>query len=138
MASTNNTLRERQCDEAKPECARCMKIGIQCDYVFSQPHSQSKARTPSVDVGSISPDTTGTNMSLVAIERSITHLIGLKDTAMQCMVGSNLTNLGFLNHFVNGSAESILNPKIKAVMKTGLIRTAFTVCLTFEGVIRQV
>jgi hypothetical protein len=117
---------------------RCMKVGIQCDYVFSQPNSKSKVRTPCVDVGSISPDMTGTNMSLVAIERSITHLIGSKSTTIQCMEGSNLTNIGFLNHFVNGSAESILNPKIKAVMKTGLIRTAFTVCLTFEGVNRQV
>lgn len=88
-----------------------------------------------MDVCSISPDMTGTNMSLVAIERSITHLIGSKHTTMQCMDGSNLTNLGFLNHFVNGSAESILNPKIKAVMKTGLIRTAFTVRLPSRGLL---
>lgn len=75
---------------------------------------------------------TGTNLSLVAIERSIIHLIGSGDTTMRCMDDSKLTNLGFLNHFVNGSTESILDPKIKVVMKTGLIRSAFRVCLTSE------
>lgn len=86
----------------------------------------------------MSLDMTGANMSLVAIERSITHLIGSGDIATQCPDESNLTNLRFLNHFVNGSAKSILNPKIKVVMKTGLIRSAFTVCLAFSRGFRQV
>lgn len=107
---------------------------MQCDYVFSQPQqarSQSKMPPYAVDaVANMPPDMTGTNMSLVAIERSIAQLIGSKDTIAQCTDGSNLKNLGLLDHFVNRSTESILNPKIKVVMKTGLIRTAFTVCLT--------
>lgn len=118
-----------------------MKIGIKCDYVFSQPQrSNCQPKTPpyAVDaVANMSPDTTGINMSLVAIETSIDHLIGSKDTVMQCTNRSNLTNLRLLNHFVKGSAEAILNPKIKVVMQTGMIRSAFTVCLTFRRVMKE-
>jgi hypothetical protein len=135
MNRVADTSCARQCDETKPECTRCMKIGMQCDYVFSQPQqARSQSKTPPYTADVVAPDMTGTNMSLVAIERSITQLIGSKDTAIQCMGGSTLTNLAILNHFVNGSTESIINPKIKVVMKTGLIRSAFTVCLTFRGV----
>ncbi|EED21413.1 C6 transcription factor, putative [Talaromyces stipitatus ATCC 10500] len=92
--------------------------------------SQSKIPTPPYSELSrssiMSPDTTGGNMSLVTVERTITQLIGIHGSPKSIDGSTQLTNLGFLNHFVTESTESVLNPKIKTIMKTGLIRSAFT------------
>uniref|UniRef100_A0A093V207 Sterol regulatory element-binding protein ECM22 n=1 Tax=Talaromyces marneffei PM1 TaxID=1077442 RepID=A0A093V207_TALMA len=120
---TKTTYSRRSHRKSRYGCRNCKNRRLKPQNA----RSQSSTSPSAVEVvGSMSPDMTGTDMSLVAIERSITHLIGSKDIATAlCVDGSSLTNLRFLNHFVNGSTASILNPKIKVVMQTGLIRSAF-------------
>lgn len=70
------------------------------------------------------------SMSLVAVDRSISDVIGFDGhNAIPYSSGSSqLTNLEILNTFITHCTRSMLEPNIKAVMRTDLIKTAFSVC----------
>jgi hypothetical protein len=82
--------------------------------------------------GGMAPDMTSGSMSLLAVDRSISQLIGFNDP-VTTTDSSRLIHLDFLRGFMTHCTQAILDPNIKAVMRTGLIRTAFTVCFYFLG-----
>lgn len=81
------------------------------------------------------------SMSLTVIERSIAQIVGLDNEQLgygdrMYLLGigdgsSQLMNLSVLHNFVMRSTAAIPDPKMKNIMKTGLIHTAFEVGFTF-------
>jgi hypothetical protein len=123
MARGNEKLSRKECDERKPECERCQKYGIACDY--------TDARSPST-LAVFEPDTAMSTMSLASIERTIGQLLGMDERYCDILFRlgpdtSRLTNLAILHHFITHSTENVPNSSFRMILRTDLIRTAFTV-----------
>lgn len=121
-------LSKTQCDERKPECDRCRKYGITCDYAVAQSPSNS------LILAGFKPDTAVSTMSRACMERRLGQLLGMDEPScdLLCRMGpdpSRRTNLAVLHHFITYSTETIPNLSLQMIMRTDLIRTAFTVLL---------
>ncbi|GIJ91775.1 hypothetical protein Asppvi_010748 [Aspergillus pseudoviridinutans] len=111
--------RRVKCDETRPLCRRCEKLGVSC--IYSQNEDLQKMKEP---------DGTAFSLSLKDLESKVNQAL---------VIGSDCLEIGTLKtanenrpmtivafqHFMNHSTDTVGHPSIRHVMKSDMIRVAF-------------
>ncbi|KAJ5723538.1 hypothetical protein N7488_001573 [Penicillium malachiteum] len=124
--------RKVKCDEGKPECQRCNTRGIQCNYSSELVVSRREEVTPEW-ISDSPPTSLFASLSLDDITKSIETTLsndrGLNPYSLTSKNSDTPISTVAFHHFVNCSTGTIAAPAIRNVMKTDMIRVAFSVRL---------
>ncbi|KAI9924244.1 hypothetical protein ASPWEDRAFT_174111 [Aspergillus wentii DTO 134E9] len=110
--------RRLKCDEAKPFCNRCQKIGLPCSY--SAP-SKSSSHGSEAD----KPDAVISSLSQSYMTMRIEDALQTDSSFREANSNISISVLA-LQNFINCSTETIVNPMIRQVMKNDVIHVAFS------------
>ncbi|KAJ5913006.1 hypothetical protein N7504_001889 [Penicillium tannophilum] len=118
--------RRVKCDEERPNCQRCKARGIECGY-------SSESDDAGNDTKRLIASTPNAIISSLAIEditKSIQTTLSFDpDWSPYALMNKNsdhpLSTVAF-QHFVKSSTDTIVVPAIRNVMRTDMIRVAFT------------
>ncbi|EAW11062.1 Zn(II)2Cys6 transcription factor [Aspergillus clavatus NRRL 1] len=118
--------RRVKCDETKPICRRCDKIGASCVYSpvpGSSPENNALEKVKG-------PDRTAFAFSLNDLESRINSTLELNggiysvDGVKDPKSAHPITLVAF-EHFIRSSTKTVCHPSIRHVMESDMIRTAF-------------
>ncbi|KAJ5745305.1 hypothetical protein N7520_010487 [Penicillium odoratum] len=119
--------RRVKCDEEKPKCQRCKNRGIECCYSSDLESTSNDERK-----GMFSPTTIISSFAMENITKSIQTTLSLdqdQDWSPFVLLDNNsdhpISTIAF-QHFVRCSTDTIAVPAIRDVMRTDMIRVAFT------------
>ncbi|KAH1350716.1 hypothetical protein KXV81_007808 [Aspergillus fumigatus] len=114
--------RRVKCDETRPFCRRCEKLGAPCSYGGS-PRSQDLQKTNE-------PDGTVCSLSLKSLESMVSRVLATDSDCFDISTWKTandtrpVTIVAF-QHFTKYSTDTVGNPFIRQVMKSDMIRVAF-------------
>ncbi|KAL4885889.1 hypothetical protein BJY04DRAFT_214086 [Aspergillus karnatakaensis] len=121
--------RRVKCDETRPRCQKCEKLGLECIYEAILPPGLGKLKGRSNNaavtrfikqIPSIAPDATANTLAVHAITTQINELLQLK----QGKFGECLSNLDTLRHFQDTITPTIISKSGRDVMRGKMIRLA--------------
>ncbi|KIV79514.1 hypothetical protein PV11_07071 [Exophiala sideris] len=121
----NCKQRHVKCDETIPECDRCSRAGVDCDYHNGKPYrkcSSTQSSSLTVDIASLSTYDckTGSHLNLHAMGAAISAMAG--DSREDSMKSVGLTRL--LSHFAEDALTTLGSPKAQNIMRTKMPRLA--------------
>ncbi|KAF4240585.1 hypothetical protein CNMCM6457_007163 [Aspergillus fumigatiaffinis] len=113
--------RRVKCDETRPFCRRCEKLGAPCSY-GSSPQSQDLQKMKE-------PDGTVFSLSLKNLESMVNQALAadsdcLEIGALKTANDTRPITVVAFQHFMNYSTDAVGNPSIRHVMKSDMIRVA--------------
>lgn len=122
-------LRPIQCDEERPNCQRCKARGIECGYSSESDDAGNDTKK----LIASTPNATISSLAIEDITKSIQTTLSLDpDWSPYALMNKNsdhpLSTVAF-QHFVKSSTDTVVVPAIRNVMRTDMIRVAFTVSI---------
>ncbi|KAJ5536360.1 hypothetical protein N7513_009546 [Penicillium frequentans] len=119
-------LRPIQCDEERPNCQRCKARGIECGYSSESDDAGNDTKK----LIASTPNATISSLAIEDITKSIQTTLSLDpDWSPYALMNKNsdhpLSTVAF-QHFVKSSTDTVVVPAIRNVMRTDMIRVAFT------------
>ncbi|KAL4871369.1 hypothetical protein BDV12DRAFT_194434 [Aspergillus spectabilis] len=121
--------RRIKCDETRPRCQKCEKLGLDCIYEAILPPGCGNMREQSDKaivaqfirkIPSVTPDATANSLAVHAISTQINELLQLK----QGKFGECSSNLDMLRHFQDTITPTIISKTGRDVMRGKMIRLA--------------
>ncbi|KAJ5672924.1 hypothetical protein N7507_002051 [Penicillium longicatenatum] len=118
--------RRVKCDEVKPNCRRCTTRGIECGYSLESEEAGNGANNLIISA----PCATISSLAIDDITKSIQTTLSFDpEWSPYALMNANsdhpLSTVAF-QHFVKSSTDTIVVPAIRDVMRTDMIRVAFT------------
>ncbi|KAL5333841.1 hypothetical protein BJX70DRAFT_403179 [Aspergillus crustosus] len=121
--------RRVKCDETRPRCQKCEKLGLDCIYEAILPPGLGKVKEQSDKalvtqfvnrIPLVAPDTATNSLAVRAVTTQINELLQLK----QGKFGECLSSLDTLRHFQDTITPTIISKTGRDVMRGKMIRLA--------------